>query len=563
MRPYQYHLVAAILLFMLMPRPATGQEWVIAGHAGGGGNDYGDRITVDRAGNSYVVGVFSGTARFDTITVTGTGRWNLFAAKYSPAGAVRWARLIASANGPTADIFAGDVAVDAGGNIVVGGRFLTEISVAGISRESRGSSDMYLIKLDSLANVLWVRTPGGIGNGSYGQDGITGIALDSAGNCLVTGHYNTDAQFDSLQLHAALTFEMFVAKFDADGHALWALSGSGESGLHLGLDIAADPEGNAYLSGRFFNKLGLGSFVLDAVDAEQKAYLAKVSGAGQVLWAHKVGDGGYYGFGEAVAAVGDGGAVVAGQFRSTMQFADTSFSYNNAYRYAPFVARYGGNGQYIWAVHAAGSQMAGSIARIAAGPAGSVLIVGSHTGTIEWNQWSLASPGDRNSAMVIRLNQQGICTFAAGITGTSNVVGSGIALRQDGTAIITGTFGDTATIGTTTLQSNGGLDAFIAAIRPPQSGVTTERAGSSLGIAPNPADEIIHVRGVPGSARLRVIAIDGRTVIDAGEANPEGIDAGGITADDATTIDIQALPDGVYLVTAGARHAMFIKHAAH
>ena len=59
---------------------------------------YPSAIGTDEAGNSYVTGNFSGTATFDTITISGIGGYNLFIVKYDPAGNALWAKQAGDAN---------------------------------------------------------------------------------------------------------------------------------------------------------------------------------------------------------------------------------------------------------------------------------------------------------------------------------------------------------------------------------------------------------------------------------------------------------------------------------
>jgi hypothetical protein len=83
------------------------------------GNGVGYRTTVDAAGNTYVAGIFGGTATFGSITLTGTGGLDVFVAKRSPAGVWLWAT---GAGGIGTDYGFG-VAIDGSGSVVVSGHF--------------------------------------------------------------------------------------------------------------------------------------------------------------------------------------------------------------------------------------------------------------------------------------------------------------------------------------------------------------------------------------------------------------------------------------------------------
>jgi hypothetical protein len=66
----------------------------------GAQTEFGDGIGVDSAGNCLVAGGFQGTATFGGITLTSAGDWDVFLAKFTPAGTLAW---IQQAGGSGAD----------------------------------------------------------------------------------------------------------------------------------------------------------------------------------------------------------------------------------------------------------------------------------------------------------------------------------------------------------------------------------------------------------------------------------------------------------------------------
>ena len=91
---------------------------------------------------------------------------------------------------------AADVAVDAAGNIVMAGHFKGTVdfdpsSSATQSRTSAGDYDLYVTKYTPAGQLLWVRTMGGTG-----WDESMALAVDPAGNVLLTGYFYGSADFD-------------------------------------------------------------------------------------------------------------------------------------------------------------------------------------------------------------------------------------------------------------------------------------------------------------------------------------------------------------------------------
>src|SRR6266568_279074 len=90
-----------------------------AAKIGGGLDQGGSSIAVDAAGNSYVAGVFLGTATFGATSLNSHGEEDAFLAKYDASGNLLWAK---SGGGSYEDFIFGN-AVDGAGNCYVSGAF--------------------------------------------------------------------------------------------------------------------------------------------------------------------------------------------------------------------------------------------------------------------------------------------------------------------------------------------------------------------------------------------------------------------------------------------------------
>ena len=83
--------------------------------------------------------------------------------------------------------------------------------------------DFFVAKVDPQGRFLWVRRGGG-----EKIDRGYAVAADSAGNCYVTGHYESaEAEFDSRKIRSQGEYDLFVAKYDPAGKLLWIQSGGG------------------------------------------------------------------------------------------------------------------------------------------------------------------------------------------------------------------------------------------------------------------------------------------------------------------------------------------------
>jgi Beta-propeller repeat len=111
-----------------------------------------------------------------------------------------------------------------------------------------GGSNAFVAKLNSTGSALVYSTYLG---GSGGTDFGLGIAVSSAGNAFVTGWTNS-ADFPTvnpLQPTYGGGQDAFVAKFNATGSGLLYSTYIGGSKDDVGLGIAVDSSGHAYVTG--------------------------------------------------------------------------------------------------------------------------------------------------------------------------------------------------------------------------------------------------------------------------------------------------------------------------
>lgn len=119
-----------------------------AGKIAGTGNDYGDIIKTDVAGNIYVAGRFDGTCDFDpstnSTTRTSAGSSDGYIAKYSPLGALTWVISIGSTG--TDRVYSIDL--DAAGNVYAIGNYTVTVDfdpgLGSLNFTSLGGLDVFM-----------------------------------------------------------------------------------------------------------------------------------------------------------------------------------------------------------------------------------------------------------------------------------------------------------------------------------------------------------------------------------------------------------------------------------
>lgn len=319
--------------------------------------DAGDAIALDANGNVYITGTFVGTVDFDpgagTANLVAPGNRNVFIAKYSSAGNYLWAKDI---GGPSTDE-AGDLALDASGNVYVTGSFQNTADFdpgpGTATLTSYGSADIFIAKYTTAGNYLWAKQMGGTA-----QDAGRSIALDDNGNVCMTGFFGNTADFDPGPGAATLTsvgdWDIALAKYTSSGSLIWAKS-IGGTDYDISQDIALDGNNNIYLTGYFRNTVdfdpGVGVANLTSAD-ESDIFLARYDASGNYAWAKSIENIGTAG-GNCLAIGGTGKINMGGRFTGT---ADFDFGPGTANRTAVglsadiFIAQYSvsngvGNGQ--------------------------------------------------------------------------------------------------------------------------------------------------------------------------------------------------------------------------
>ena len=171
----------------------------------------------------------------------------LFAANLHAAGPI-FSTILAGSG----QEYATSVASDMQGDVYVAGLTYSPdfpVTTGAYQTKFGGTCDAFIAKLGPGGKVIWATYLGGILD-----DWATGVALDSAGNVLVTG-WTRSANFPlanplqgTLDNGASDDFDAFVAKFTPDGSKLLYstfLGGAADDGA---AGIAVDSAGNAYVA---------------------------------------------------------------------------------------------------------------------------------------------------------------------------------------------------------------------------------------------------------------------------------------------------------------------------
>ncbi len=282
----------------LLIDPVLVYSTFLDGPNGGKAIDAVTKLVVDATGNIYVAGNTS-SLKFPTtsgvvlpsIDINAGSR--TFVAKIDSTGKT----LLFSTYVPGINSMGG-MALDSSGNIYVAG-FTTGLTIPSGTTPFQGATrSIGIVKLNSTATaVLNATYLGGSGN-----DGVSGIAVDSAGSLYVTGYtLSNDFPTTSNALQTSLGSmgnDAFFTKLNSSLSAATYstyLGGNSEAGGSTLGSLAVDSSMNAYVVGNATPGFPTTSGAAKATCSSACAYLAKLnpsaSGSASLVYSTFLGDG--------------------------------------------------------------------------------------------------------------------------------------------------------------------------------------------------------------------------------------------------------------------------------
>jgi hypothetical protein len=298
---------------------------------GANGSDQTRGVTVDAADNTIAVGQFSDHAdvRYtpavngdDLVATGGTTDYDAFVVKYSPTGALTWAKNF----GGTASDDAYGVATDRRGNVYVVGTFYGSATFGSTTLTSSGPShDVFVAKLDgATGNPIWATRLGGAQDDdarAVTVDEDSSAATDDGKPVVVGTFQGTATLATGPQVTSNGAKDIFVARLSASG-ALSTVRTIGGAGTDTTGDVALDATGNAIVTGSFAGTVDFGGDVRTASGATDM-FAASYNAASGRQWSRQyTGLGMQTGTGVAVAS--NGRLVMSGAAERT-----TTFGYGN------------------------------------------------------------------------------------------------------------------------------------------------------------------------------------------------------------------------------------------
>lgn len=257
-------------------------QWVKTGI--GPAFDVGNAMDIGPDGDLFVVGTYYDSVSFDGKVLPSIGSYDIFSARYSPAGILRdW-----DSYGSLYLDESKSIAVDKNGNYYVCGIFNTEAQVGGAiitSIDDGYTDDIFLAKFDKYGVMGWVKVFGSV---DYDDD-VPYVAVDSLGNVYLAGGYGETGVFDSKNIASKGKLDIYISKISAAGDVIWVQSYGGSEN-DFARSVAVSPNGDRiYIAGSFISNVDFGFKEIVSFVNKEDVFVQCFNANGVVQWAERIG----------------------------------------------------------------------------------------------------------------------------------------------------------------------------------------------------------------------------------------------------------------------------------
>jgi hypothetical protein len=207
------------------------------------------------------------------------------------------------------------IAVGSADEVIATGFFRGTVDFGGGPLVSAGLEDIFVLELDASGEHMWSKRFGG-----YGTDQAAGVAVDAAGNIVLTGDFDDTLDFGGTPLVSVLdpsrfgpSYDLFVARLDAAGNHLFSQRFGDAITDQAGQWISTDSSNDILVTGYFGGSVdfGLGPLTV-ASHPSLDGFVVKFDSGGTPLWSYELP-----GAGASVRAEPSANVLVAGGFQTT------------------------------------------------------------------------------------------------------------------------------------------------------------------------------------------------------------------------------------------------------
>lgn len=373
-----------------------------------------------------------------------------------------------------------DIATDAQGNIYITGYTLETSPYAPPNSDESYKATMFVAKISTQGQIMWVLSPTTQSSKKISRG--YAITVDKQGYVYVVGDFWKTTTFGADRLTAKHWDDLFVSKMSADGCWLWTVSagGSHHDKMHA---IAADTQGNLYVTGQFSSSIQIGKTTHTSPGSMPHGFIAKLTKEGHWAWSKQIDNG----HPKSIVVGPNGHIYTTGVFLEKTSIGGSTFSstkWTDVY-----VAKLNADGNWLWAVQAGGVDQSES-AGLTVDTQGNVYFAASvgspnqdtSQQTVTMGSHRFAHKG-KDDIVVAKLDTHGQWKWAKHIASHCSDSVNDITIDQQGKLKLVGKLQCSVTFGTKVMAPRKEDEAFIATL-------TTE--GKWLQIEPLQVDNRVY-----------------------------------------------------------------------
>jgi Beta-propeller repeat len=374
--------------------PLWSETFVSSGSDGGNGlGVVANGVAVDTAGDVFVVGDFVGSVDFGGGPLVSAGARDVFVAKLDPDGHYLWSERFGDAQDQTGLA----IAIEPTGDLVATGGYFGTINFGGTTLTNTSSTwGAYLVHLSGSGSHVWSETfP------NTGLVQLSALSVDSSGNVVAGGYFEQSVDFGGGALTAVGQDDIVVATYDPSGRYLWSKQFGASTASDYTTGIGVDPAGNIVVTGYFNLTLNLGAGPMVST-GDANIFLAKFDPSGGAMWSERFGNADCLGLGGSLAVDNLGNATMAGALYGSADFGGGTVTGSSGVSGIVYIARFDSNGHFVWSAGGAAASAGYSGASgVAADYADNVFVTGGfRAGQLDLGGKSLEPMGLEDAFLV-------------------------------------------------------------------------------------------------------------------------------------------------------------------
>jgi hypothetical protein len=240
------------------------------------------KIVVGAGGSVAVTGMFYDTLQFGSTSLVCSDQDDVFIVRFDSVGTPTWGKSFGSLRG----LDNGEnVAIDNEGNVIAIGIFFDSMNIDGIPLVARyrytpggptlfDEHNSYIIKFNSIGELLWARSIYGRGNRT------AGLTLDSIGGIYISGQLSdTNIFSDSTIAFEEYSHYYYISKLDSAGGLEWLVNSRKVYNTYYGNESILLYKESVYAVGQFEYPFPYPSMLTQIGTSDRGIFITKLSKA--------------------------------------------------------------------------------------------------------------------------------------------------------------------------------------------------------------------------------------------------------------------------------------------